>query len=89
MVRIIGITGDVRAAWLPGAPPRETIYLPESLLATSHSLLVHLRTSGEPYAKAVLAAEIIKTLETDSEGLSVRACRPAGDCGRGSSHPER
>jgi predicted permease len=59
MVRIIGVTGDVRAAWLPGAPPRETIYLSESLFATSHSLLVHLRTSGDPYTVLETARHVI------------------------------
>ncbi len=48
IVHIIGVARDVRAAWFGSAPSRETIYLPESLFATSHSLQVHVRTSGDP-----------------------------------------
>lgn len=65
MVRIIGITGDVRAAWIPGAPHRETIYLPESLFATPYSLLVHLRTSGDPFSILDTARHMIKQVNPE------------------------
>ena len=65
MVRIIGITGDVRSAWLPGAPPRESIYLPESLLATSTSLRVNLRTENDPRAILQTARRVVKQLNPD------------------------
>lgn len=65
MVRIIGITGDVRAAWLPGAPPRESIYLPESLFATSTSLRVNLRAENDPMAILETARRVVKRLNPD------------------------
>jgi predicted permease len=65
MVRIIGITGDVPNAWLPGAPPRESIYLPESLFATATSLRVHLRTENNPRAILESARRVVKQLNPD------------------------
>jgi predicted permease len=65
MVRIIGITGDVPNAWLPGAPPRETIYLPESLFAGATSLRVHLRAENNPGAILESARRIVKQLNPD------------------------
>jgi predicted permease len=57
--RIVGITGDVRGAWLPGAPARETIYLPESLFAMNSSLRIHLRTAGDPMSALETARRIV------------------------------
>jgi putative ABC transport system permease protein len=65
MVRIIGITGDVRAAWLPGAPPRESIYLPESLFATATSLRVNLRTENDPMSILQTARRVVKQVNPD------------------------
>jgi ABC-type antimicrobial peptide transport system permease subunit len=65
MVRIIGITGDVPNAWLPGAPPRESIYLPESLFAGATSLRVHLRTEINPRALLESARRVVKQLNPD------------------------
>ena len=65
MVRIIGITGDVPDAWLPGAPPRESIYLPESLFATATSLSVILRTENDPRAILQTARRIVEQLNPD------------------------
>lgn len=59
MVRIIGIAGDVRDAWMPGAPARETIYLPESLFATPYSLAVQLRTAPDSDAILETARRVI------------------------------
>jgi predicted permease len=64
-VRIIGITGDVPDAWLPGAPPRESIYLPESLFATAASLRVILRTENDPRAILQAARRVVKQLNPD------------------------
>jgi predicted permease len=65
MVRIIGITGDVRAAWLPAATPRESIYLPESLFATGSSLRVNLRTENDPMAILEMARRVVKQVNPD------------------------
>ena len=60
MVRIIGITGDVHAASLPGAPPRESIYLPGSVFVNSSSLRVILRTQNYPMGFLAAARRTIK-----------------------------
>jgi predicted permease len=65
MVRIVGITGDVPNAWLPGAPPRESIYLPESLFAGATSLRVHLRAESHPRAILETARRIVKQVNPD------------------------
>lgn len=65
MVRIIGITGDVPDLGLPGAPPRESIYLPESLFVAASSLRVNLRAEKDPRAILEVARRIIKQLTPD------------------------
>jgi predicted permease len=72
LVRIIGITGDVRAAWLPGAPPRETIYLPESLFLTGTDLRVHLRTAGDPLSVLENARRIVGAVDAGQPIAHVR-----------------
>ncbi|WP_188555719.1 ABC transporter permease [Edaphobacter dinghuensis] len=59
MVRIIGIAGDVRDAWMPGAPARETIYLPESLFASPYRLAAQLRTTEDSDAILETARHVI------------------------------
>jgi ABC-type antimicrobial peptide transport system permease subunit len=65
IVRIVGITGDVPDVWLPGAPPRESIYLPESLFASATSVRVNLRTEGDPRAVLETARRIVKQLNPE------------------------
>jgi predicted permease len=72
MVRIVGITGDVRNTSLPGAPPRESIYLPESLFATAGSLRVILRTKNDPVAVLETARRVVKQLNPDQPILQAR-----------------
>jgi predicted permease len=72
MVRIIGITGDVSNAWLPGAPLRESIYLPESLFATDGSSRVILRTENDPLAVLAPARRVVKQLNHDQPISQVR-----------------
>jgi predicted permease len=72
IVRIIGITGDVRAAWLPGAPPRETIYLPESLFLTGTDLRVHLRTVENPLSILDMARHAVTAVNPRQPIAQVR-----------------
>lgn len=60
--RIIGVTGDVLAAWSPGAPPRETLYLPASLFAGTGNVRAQLRTTGDPMSLLEAARMVIGNL---------------------------
>jgi len=59
-VRIIGVTGDILAAWNPGAPPRDTFYLPTSLFAGTGNVRAQLRTTGDPIAVLETARKVIE-----------------------------
>ncbi len=72
-VQIIGVTGDVKSAWVSGAPARQTIYLPESLFATANSLRVQLRTAGDPYAVLADARRAVQQVSPDQPISQVRA----------------
>ncbi len=61
-VRIIGVTGDVLAAWSPGTPPRETLYLPASLFLGAWNVRAQLRTSGDPMSLLETARKAIRGL---------------------------
>jgi predicted permease len=65
MVRIVGVTGNVPDLGSPGAPPRESIYLPESLLVDASSLRVSLRAKDDPRAILATARRVIKQLNHD------------------------
>lgn len=58
-VRIIGVTGDALSAWNPGAPPRETLYLPASLFEGTGNVRAQLRTSGDPNALLETVRKVI------------------------------
>ena len=72
MVQIIGITCDVRNVWLPGAPPRDSIYMPESLFAAAQGLRVSLRTESDPRSVLEAVRRIVKQLDPDQPVSQVR-----------------